>query len=299
VTSAYLSFDGFEKELQQEITRYGGKVQDRTGRLIIASDLAHPPVWAQNIWHNPQWISFDSVSQAAAQLKELGPLWANYSSRLHRRSELIQEKIHRFKPKPLEFLKPPPQKKFGAWTLWDDKKILASGETNSVLPLGEAHFKESKVPPSRAYLKLWEVFTVHGVKIPEKSIVVDLGSSPGGWTWVLSDLTDRVISVDKAALDAKVTAKKNVEYLKKDAFTLDPASLATPYAMFSDIICEPRRLYDLVQTWMSTGCERFVCTIKFKGATDFDITEKFLAIPDSRVVHLFANKHEITWIKGL
>jgi hypothetical protein len=33
---------------------------------------------------------------------------------------------------------------------------------------------------------------------------VDLGSSPGGWTWVLQKLGARVLSVDKAALDPSV-----------------------------------------------------------------------------------------------
>ncbi len=41
----------------------------------------------------------------------------------------------------------------------------------------------------------------------------------------------------------------------------------------------------------------FVCTLKFQGLTDHDAAREFAAMPGSRLLHLFHNKHELTWIK--
>jgi hypothetical protein len=45
---------------------------------------------------------------------------------------------------------------------------------------------------------------------------------------------------------------------------------------------------------------RIVCTIKFQGDTDHDAAAAFAAIPGGRVMRLFHNKHELTfvWARG-
>jgi 23S rRNA (cytidine2498-2'-O)-methyltransferase len=69
--------------------------------------------------------------------------------------------------------------------------------------------------------------------------------------------------------------------------------------VFSDVICYPPRLYEWVQRWLASGlCKNFVCTIKMQGSEpDFETTRLFAAIPGSTVVHLYHNKHELTWWK--
>ena len=53
---------------------------------------------------------------------------------------------------------------------------------------GEYEFQEDKTsPPSRAYLKLWELFTRLGHWPRSGERVLDLGASPGGWTFVLAN----------------------------------------------------------------------------------------------------------------
>lgn len=39
-----------------------------------------------------------------------------------------------------------------------------------------------------------------------------------------------------------------------------------------------------------------ICTIKMQGKTDWNLISKFEEIPDSKVVHLNYNKHELTFI---
>jgi 23S rRNA (cytidine2498-2'-O)-methyltransferase len=38
-----------------------------------------------------------------------------------------------------------------------------------------------------------------------------------------------------------------------------------------------------------------VCSIKLQGATDHEAVARFQAIPGGRVMHLFHNKHELTF----
>jgi 23S rRNA (cytidine2498-2'-O)-methyltransferase len=40
-----------------------------------------------------------------------------------------------------------------------------------------------------------------------------------------------------------------------------------------------------------------VCTIKFQGATDHATVRRFAAFPGAQLMHLYHNKHELTWIR--
>ncbi len=164
---------------------------------------------------------------------------------------------------------------------------------------GEAMFVEYRhAPPSRAYIKLWELFTILGERPAPGALCLDLGSSPGGWSWVLHGLGARVISVDKAPLDPAIAALPGLIHRRDSAFALDPAALGAVDWLFSDVVCYPRRLLGLVEKFLAAGtCRRFVCTLKFQGATDHATARCFAAIAGSRLLHLHHNKHELTWIK--
>ena len=95
-------------------------------------------------------------------------------------------------------------------------------------------------PPSRAYLKLWEALTILGRRPGPGARAVDLGSSPGGWTWALERLGARVLSVDKAPLDPRVASLSRVKLLQKSAFSVDPASAGKVDWVVSDIVAYPR-----------------------------------------------------------
>ncbi|HEY1079213.1 MAG TPA: hypothetical protein VGE46_03915, partial [Bdellovibrio sp.] len=81
--------------------------------------------------------------------------------------------------------------------------------------------------------------------------------------------------------------------------TVKPEDIGKIDWFFSDIICYPEKLLELVLAWQKSGlCENFVCTIKFQGATDFGTLKKFQALENATVRHLRHNKHEVTvWIK--
>ena len=115
---------------------------------------------------------------------------------------------------------------------------------------------------------------------------------------MLQRLGARVISVDKAPLDPSLTGLAGIAYRRESAFALDPRVVGPVDWLFSDVVCYPKRLLTLVQKWLAAGAvRRFVCTVKFQGATDFDAMQAFAAIPGSRLLHLHHNKHELTWVR--
>jgi 23S rRNA (cytidine2498-2'-O)-methyltransferase len=291
---AYLAFEGFEKELKYELKQ---TVSQQWDRLFLCEGENKNPVWAQDIWPHAIVQNIESIGDAAKKLKAHGKYWVPYTFDSFRRASLIQEKLISPRIKPLNFLGKRPQATLSSWSLITPDKILYTPHSQSIFPLGEIHFNEDKeTPPSRAYLKLWELFTVHGI-IPKKgSRVVDLGSCPGGWTWVLQQVGCDVLSVDKAPLDPKISKLPGVEYIKKDAFKLGPQDLQNVQWLFSDIICYPEKLWEYLQPWISLPVN-LACTIKFQGKTDWETMEKFSQVPNSKIIHLFHNKHEVTWIR--
>ena len=115
---------------------------------------------------------------------------------------------------------------------------------------------------------------------------------------MLQTLGARVLSVDKAPLEARVAALPGIEFREASAFGLDPRTVGPVDWLFSDVVCYPKRLLALVQRWLAAGnARRFVCTIKFQGETDFAILREFAAIPGSRLLHLHHNKRELTWVR--
>jgi 23S rRNA (cytidine2498-2'-O)-methyltransferase len=239
-----------------------------------------------------------SVTDAARRLRAIQRNWALYSSRLHRRARLIQAKLPHVSAKPLEFPGPAPAAPLGSWTLLDEGTVLASAECTSPFPHGEARFVEFKVgPPNRAYLKLWEALTLLGARPGPGDVCLDAGASPGGWTWALSRLGARVIAVDRAPLDPAVGRMPGVEERKQSAFSVRPEHDGPFDWILSDVVCYPERLWEWVRVWLESGKARsFVCTLKFQGASHYGVIRDFASVPGSRLVHLSANKHELTWM---
>lgn len=294
--TGYLAPDGFVAELLAEL---GSEVREVHGRLVLAAGPPRPVAWAANVWYEPRRLPIASIGDAARQLRAIQRNWALYAHGHHRRAALIAERLPVVSAKPLVFGSPAPTAPLGSWTLLDANSLLAAPRCASPFPNGEVRFVEDReAPPSRAYLKLWELFTRLGERPRPGERCLDLGSSPGGWTWVLASLGARVISVDKAPLEPRIAAMPGVEWRQESAFALSPKDYTGIDWLFSDVVCYPERLLGLVERWLAAGaCRRFVCTIKFQGSTDHDIARRFAAIPGSHLVHLHNNKHELTWIR--
>ncbi len=296
--TGYLAPLDFELDLKKELTLLGIAILETHGRLFLCEGEAQDVVFAQDTWHDVEKVEYSSISNAAEALRTRAGRWSHYSINNHRRAELVLDKIPSVKIKRYNFLDPIPQTSIGVFSLLSESQMLVSPKTNCPLPFGEIQFNEDKInPPSRAYLKLWELFTLYNIRPLAGQRVIDVGSCPGGWTWVLQTVGCHVVSVDKAPLDPKIAALPNIEFLKESAFGLRPQHIGKLDWFFSDIICYPDKLLELVTRFRDSGLvDNFACTIKFQAPTDFETMFKLKAIPGSRIVHLSCNKHEVTWI---
>jgi 23S rRNA (cytidine2498-2'-O)-methyltransferase len=294
--TGYLAPDGFDADLAAEL----GDVAMSCGRLLFAPGPPRDAAWVANVWLDPVRFEVASIADAAKRLRAIQRNWACYSYQLHRRAKLIADRLPHVSAKPLRFPSPAPTAPLGSWTLADENMVIAAAKCTSPFPNGEVRFVEDKEgPPSRAYLKLWEVLTLLREHPSPGEIVVDLGASPGGWTWALAGLGCRVIAVDKAPLEPRVAAMPGVEVRRDSAFALAPADVGRVDWLFSDVVCYPERLLRLVRAWIDSGlARRMVCTVKFQGETDMEAMRAFAALPGSRLLHLHHNKHELTWIRA-
>jgi 23S rRNA (cytidine2498-2'-O)-methyltransferase len=297
IASAYLAAEDLETPLAEELDRRGVAISDWHGRLALSPDPPVHAAWALDIWTNPREIAVPSVKSAADALRAMQRNWAAYAADHHRRMALIGERLPPVKARPLTFPAAAPTSHLGAWTLLAPDRLLASPAKSSPFVNGACHFVEDHIgPPSRAYLKLWEALVRFGRRPMAGERCLDLGASPGGWTWVLAGLGADVTAVDKAPLAATVAAMPGVTEHLDSAFGLAPEPVDW---LFSDVIAYPDRLLALVRRWIEAGATRYiVCTIKFQGPTDHDAADAFAAIAGGQVVHLYHNKHELTFLWG-
>lgn len=261
------------------------------------------PYWARTSFLKPFILHFDSIGEAASGLKEIQRNWAPYQYQNFRRAALIQDKLPYINLKVRKFPVEIPKNPIGVYTLIDDKTILASALTSSYIPAGRIEFVEDHInPPSRAYLKIQESLTMarllFDAELPgPESRCFEAGACPGGWTWVLVNLGSQVYAVDRAELAPSLMGNPLVTFQAHDAFTLKPEDIGKCDWVFSDVICYPERLLEWVKVWLDSGLTKnMICTIKMQGEIDYEVVKQFAAIPDSRVVHLNYNKHELTWI---
>lgn len=304
MTVAYLAPEGFEDQLADELVRRGRRGLRRHGRLFVddaatADDIgAHPPAWAANVWLDAELLEGRSIRDLADQLRARQRSWAAYLP-LHRgRGGLVTERLPHVSGRPLELGAPAPAAPLGSWTLLAPTVALASARCTSPFPNGEVRFVEDRTgPPSRAYRKLWEAFVRVGRAPGAGDRCVDLGASPGGWTWTLAQLGADVLAIDKAPLDPIVAARPNVQWRAGSAFALEPRTAGRVDWLCSDVIAYPERLLTLVRRWIDEGdVGTMIITIKFQGETDHRAAESFAAIDGGRVVHLHHNKHELTFL---
>lgn len=308
---AWLPIEGAEENFYDELG-VKAKVFKHFGPYIYTERkelFGIDTFWQRLVLEKPFIVEFSSISEAARLLKEIQRNWVHFPVANFRRAELIKEKLPFIQEKERAFPFRVPLSPMGIWSLLDEKTLFGSAVTSSPFPLGSPRFIEDhENPPSRAYLKLYEALTwvqylvdVYDLqtKLPQKgSRCVDAGACPGGWTWVLDLLGADIIAIDRSELDVRLMNKQNIRFIKHDAFTLKPSDLGPQDWVCSDVICYPERLLEWVRQWLDSGlCENFICTIKMQGKADHETTRAFAQIAGSKVIHLGANKNELTWIR--
>ncbi|STY29286.1 methyltransferase [Legionella wadsworthii] len=266
--------------------------------LIFSSQKKLDLCFAQDIWLEPHVVTFESISDAVRILRANGKFWYLHPVSHIRRSRLIEEQLRQpatlMRHFPIEAEIP----RMGAFSLLDKNTLIYSAQRFKNWPHGKCYFFEDKInPPNRAYLKLWEALTVLGKYPKAGDTALDLGASPGGWTYVMHSQGASVTAVDKALLDPKIAKLPHVNYLQQSAFAIDPFKIDQRYDwVLSDVACYPDRAYALIMKWIeSNKAEQMIFTIKLQGNIDISTLKSFQTIPNSLLTNLYYNKHEATF----
>jgi 23S rRNA (cytidine2498-2'-O)-methyltransferase len=167
----------------------------------------------------------------------------------------------------------------------------------SPFPWGEVPLADDKSAPSRAFTKLVESEQRLGRFIDRGQTCVDLGASPGSWSYVAIQRGAHVIAVDRSELREDLMRNPRLRFETADAFKYKPPQ--TVDWLVCDVIAAPQRSIDLLLEWLREKRMRnFIVTIKFKGHDEYALLEtlKRDAPPlcaEFRLKRLTANKNEV------
>lgn len=162
---------------------------------------------------------------------------------------------------------------------------------------GYMPWAEDKAAPSRAFAKVIESEKRLGRQIEAGETVVDLGASPGSWSYVALQRGANVIAIDRSELREDLMRNPRLRFETADAFKYRPPQ--TVDWLICDVIAAPQRSIDLLLEWLREGRMRhFIVTIKFKGADEYALLDQLKqhAPPlcaDFRLSRLCANKNEV------
>lgn len=156
---------------------------------------------------------------------------------------------------------------------------------------------EDKAAPSRAFGKVIESELRLGRQISAGQTVVDLGASPGSWSYVALQRGARVTAIDRSELREDLMRHPRLHFETADAFKYKPPQ--TIDWLICDVIAAPQRSIDLLLEWLREKRMRnFIVTIKFKGDDEYHLLSQLKqhAPPlcaDFRLTRLCANKNEV------
>lgn len=144
---------------------------------------------------------------------------------------------------------------------------LSDPENSSDWPMGIPRLRMPRAAPSRSTQKLAEAFMefVGGQNGPQRlrtgQTAVDLGASPGGWTWQLVQRGLHVTAVDNGPMDKALMASGMVEHLKTDGFHYRPKRPVD--WLVCDMVEKPARIAELMAEWVAgKHCKEAIFNLK-------------------------------------
>jgi 23S rRNA (cytidine2498-2'-O)-methyltransferase len=167
---------------------------------------------------------------------------------------------------------------------------------------GQRRMADDERAPSRSYLKVEEAYVVLGCEPAAGETVVDLGASPGGWSYSAAKRGARVIAVDNGPLKGGALDHPLIEHRREDAFRFEPGAGGCDW-LFCDMVEEPHHvLRSLVEPWLARRrCRRFVINLKFGRVDPLDLLSKARAVlaaagATARIRHLYHDREEFTLV---
>jgi 23S rRNA (cytidine2498-2'-O)-methyltransferase len=184
------------------------------------------------------------------------------------------------------------------WSYCTSQVVQHAAAALSRFPAGLPPIASDLDAPARAFAKLVEAQQRLGRSIKRGETCVDLGASPGGWTWVAMRQGARVTAIDRSPLRADLMRHADVTFVKGDAFAYEPPQPVD--WLLCDVAAFPQRTLELLQQWLGQRwCRNFVVTTKFRGQEDYELLPAYKQLLrdsgyDFLLRRLNANKNEMT-----
>jgi 23S rRNA (cytidine2498-2'-O)-methyltransferase len=171
-------------------------------------------------------------------------------------------------------------------------------------PMGIPRLRMPSGAPSRSTLKLAEAFMqfLPGREFEPGLTAVDLGASPGGWTWQLVKRGFHVAAVDNGPMDPALLDTGQVKHRRTDGFHYQPADPVD--WMVCDMIESPSRIAALVAAWIERGwCRECIFNLKLPMKKRFEEVGRCRALIDEalggggyylRLKQLYHDREEVT-----
>jgi 23S rRNA (cytidine2498-2'-O)-methyltransferase len=136
-----------------------------------------------------------------------------------------------------------------------------------------------------------------GEQIRPGEVCVDLGASPGSWTYLAVKRGAQVIAVDRSNLREDLMRNGQVKFQTGDAFGFKPGQPVD--WLLCDVVAPQERTAELLLEWLRRRwCRRFVVTLKLKDSSRTDVLARLKRElpPLTReffLARLCANKKEV------
>ena len=171
-------------------------------------------------------------------------------------------------------------------------------------PMGIPRLRMPAAAPSRSALKLAEALMefAAGRSFEPGLTAVDLGASPGGWTWQLVQRGFMVTAVDNGAMDARLMDSGQVKHRREDGMRFRPADPVD--WMVCDMVESPSRIAHLAARWIAQGwCRESIFNLKLPMKKRHEEVERCRGIVDEalggsgyylRLKQLYHDREEVT-----
>jgi len=183
---------------------------------------------------------------------------------------------------------------------------------SSPLLMGIPRLRMPKWAPSRSTLKLEEAFKTmldeseQSRYLQNGMTAVDLGASPGGWTWQLVQRGMLVSAIDNGAMDQALMDSGQVQHIKADGFKYQPEKPVD--WLVCDMVERPLHISRMISRWLVEGhCRHTAFNLKLPMKQRYDIVQQCrelietelseAGIPHrSRIKQLYHDREEVTVI---
>jgi hypothetical protein len=184
------------------------------------------------------------------------------------------------------------------WSLMQARDLLDR------FPGGEHRMPFDSVSPSRSYLKLEEAFDVMDRQPRRGEKVVDLGASPGGWSYAFLKRGCDVLAVDRGPMKIpdRHPSGGRLRHLRVDGvgFRLPPDWERADW-LACDMLVPPGKTFGILKRWIDEGTvRRFVVNFKIPQEQPDPVLEPIEAYLNTvphlkyRIRQLYHDRREVT-----